>query len=891
MTSSISLPKGATALIVLEQFSHLDWDWLNSFPQNCTGEDPYDAGYFGGNRQPANVIYSQAHDLLAGSADYTYATCEMGFLQAFGNAYPQLLQEMVATGRLRIIGGGITSPDSLLSHGETFIRNFVVGLQWMQSVGLPWTQCVWLPDDFGHDSQLPATLAAMGAIAVGFARCPLAAAYQGNMTDDQPAPTAGTILYQPPSDNGGCDFFWQAADGSTVFAHWMPDAYSQGSSLYNPALPWITNANATIAGYLQQNQGCSPTPYVHVPVADDFYVPLGGGQPPIKVQNTMLNDIAAWNQSYPTTPAVLSTFDQYVAAVLDYVNSGAASLETRTFHGSSANIDATTFRSNPYWMGFYASRMNLKTGHHQATRLLLAAETLDAILATQGIALSNATADLLAAWAQLVPSTHHDYITGTAEDVVVDKEQQPLLDDSATSGQTLMTSQLAALAAALNPPSNALVVFNPVGAPCNGGLVEITSDQVGELSLPEGQSQTAAGGGVLVYVSAPSAGYQTFVNDYPATPAAPACTTNDGGKTWTLANGIISATVAQSANWALTGVIDLASKQTFVKSGNQFSFYSDLGNIYEFGFECKNSGTFTALNPQVTTGSATQTESGPLRVTLSASITVSGETYTLQYSLVAGEPLLRMTVIGQAPSGTSMLASFTFDDQIAGITHGTPNHWDYKTPATFGSQSFNSVFEPVHDFIQVYNGTNALMGAIYPQAVPAWAIAGNSLVAAIMRNTPASGCDGRGAQGGDNRQHTIQYALRVPTGLGAPGTGQPIAEARGYNTPLFGTIASPSSGTASLQLSLASVVAPSPAMITAAKRGTFNDQQLFIRVYQPANANTVLKIACAVPAGGAGIATALEQLPTQGPQPVVSADGNIISFTTKQALTTIQLNL
>src|SRR5207247_4614860 len=127
-----------------------------------------DPGYFGGNRQPADVIYSQAHDLLQLTGDYTYATCEMGFLQAFGASCPALLDDMVQSGRLRIVSGGSTSPDSLLSNGECFLRNYIVGLQWMQTVSLPWTGCVWLPDDFGHDSQLPATLVAMGVLAVGF---------------------------------------------------------------------------------------------------------------------------------------------------------------------------------------------------------------------------------------------------------------------------------------------------------------------------------------------------------------------------------------------------------------------------------------------------------------------------------------------------------------------------------------------------------------------------------------------------------------------------------------------------------------------------------------------------------------------------------------------------
>src|SRR5207247_1443626 len=123
-----------------------------------------------------------------------------------------------------------------------------------------------------------------------------------------------------------------------------------------------------------------------------------------------------------------------------------------------------------------------------------------------------------------------------------------------------------------------------------------------QLQLPPNQWQHSADGNVLVWVHAPSAGYETFTTNYPTPPAAPTITTNDGGATWTLANRFLSATIAQSANWSLTNVTDLLAKATVLSSGNTFSFYQDRGNIYEFGFECSGNYSFNPLTPSVTTG-------------------------------------------------------------------------------------------------------------------------------------------------------------------------------------------------------------------------------------------------------------------------------------------------
>src|SRR5438045_4022727 len=109
----------------------------------------------------------------ASGAHYYYSVAELGYLQRFVEAHPDRLDSLRAVGAdLRIVGGGITSPDSLLPPGEAFIRDYLVGKTWVDAtLGLAIRQA-WVPDDFGHDAQLPIVLEAMGFEGVGFGRVP-----------------------------------------------------------------------------------------------------------------------------------------------------------------------------------------------------------------------------------------------------------------------------------------------------------------------------------------------------------------------------------------------------------------------------------------------------------------------------------------------------------------------------------------------------------------------------------------------------------------------------------------------------------------------------------------------------------------------------------------------
>ena len=79
---------------------------------------------------------------------------------------------------------------------------------------------------------------------------------------------------------------------------------------------------------------------------------------------------------------------------------------------------------NPYWMGFYATRPNVKRTCNRLVRKLVLAEKL---AFHTNLSTSTPSKDLHSAWSLVAVSNHHDFITGTTPDRVYQDEQLPWL--------------------------------------------------------------------------------------------------------------------------------------------------------------------------------------------------------------------------------------------------------------------------------------------------------------------------------------------------------------------------------------------------------------------------------------------------------------------------------
>jgi len=337
-------------------------------------------------------------------------------------------------------------------------------------------------------------------------------------------------------------------------------------------------------------------------------------------------------------------------------------------------------------------------------------------------------------------------------------------------------------------------------------------------------------------------------------------------------------------------LVDKKNGQTVLSKGNTFVFRNDNGNIYRYGYE-EGCG-FNNYNPTITALTGSITEKGPLRTVATASFRVATSSWTKEYNLVytlyATEPFLRIDVTGSAADNTAVTVSFTFNSQISTYHHGTPYHWDTKAPFPYGLQNdFKVTMEATHNFLIPLSNGNTL-GAIYHNGSPAWGVEGNAVVGVILRNSP-SNCAGKGATGHDAATYTVSYAVRVPSSLGGPETGQPIKEAKAYNTPAVGvSIPKASFTTHPSTYSVASVISPSSAIITAAKPGEYNGNSAVFRVYVPSNSaqNVQVSVVNAFSSLKARMVTALEE-PITGE---ITYSGGVASYRASVALTTFQLS-
>jgi alpha-mannosidase len=835
----LGIPSSAKYVLILDQAAHMDWDWNYTFSDYFTRPEPID------DRYGVDVLLTEAVDLLVNQNSrsrskpphYYYSLCEIGYLQKFVETKIAAGIDIVPILRkigsyLRIVGGGITSPDCLLCSGEGFLRNYLVGRLWLADLlpkFLPLKHC-WIPDDFGQDPELPIAAQALGMTSISFSRLPGLA--PGNTPD---------LSFQTEMLTSGADFWWTASDqASRVYTHWMPGVppppgYFQGGALESsngdPDLvvaaiqAFLAYNNPDLTTFTPPFSG-APSNYIYLPLDDDFMLPIAD----------LLKYVNSWNTSEQAggVYAVEASYDDFASLVLS----------------SGTKLTSKEYNGTPYWTGYYMSRPGLKILHYGTTRLLLAAEVFGLLGFGPGSSRHPFWASVSQAWNDFVPSTHHDYVCGTAADDVVANEQIPLLQKAYGEASAAIETALDALGAAAGKPGEVLVI-NPAGA-AFAGLVELSSPvppgvrsiQIRGTLIP---TQYTFEGGLAFNARMPSTAYTIGILSSQAAPPllAATITPKASGSGYTLKNEFMTVVIDSDSNWGISAIED-ASEVPLLASGsigNDLVFYADDGNLFQFANEIDGDTTFAPIAPAFPegAGSAVILESGPVRVRLRTDIKVSvgGSTqlFTREYSLVDREPFLRMTTTGTAASGYSVMTAFPLASPVDSIVHGTPCHWTSVQPHRLWS---GPIFLATQNFL-LPTAKGRVLGAIYHPEVPPWSYDQKGvLLGCILRNTPGIQ---RGSNGTDDGTHSLRYAFRVPTALQPPATGQPLSEALNYVMPTVARII-PDRAAAHRRVPKSGLVASvsSPGFILAAKPGEVVPGTLILRLYHPSNSPQVLTV-------------------------------------------------
>lgn len=419
LRAKLGVPADAARVLVFGESSHWDTNWLQ------TSE-----GYYRSRLEPilAAVLRELQKDPLR-----VYCIESVFFLKLYWERHPEhhhTLRELISSRRLRLLSSSFTTPDTLLPHVETVLRDFHLGQRWLDAQGLaaaPTT--AYFPDNFGHSPHTPSLMQELGVTGVGLTRIDgmyfIASDYSRKSSFPRPGSSAALLQQQHRS----LDFVWRDDTGAEVLCHWNAFTYFQGDMLAHAGIiRWMGKvfgrswrSERHVAGrihrYLKELGPLARTPYLFCPIGMDF-------NDPIVDLRALLERYNRVRYPHTGTWVTLAGLDDYFL-LLDCQRS---------------RLPVLAVDPNPYWMGFYATRPEMKQRATRIARTLLLAETLACV----GPPTGQASAALREGWNHLVLSNHHDSITGTSPDAIWHAEQRPWLDaaQAAATGALALTAQL-----------------------------------------------------------------------------------------------------------------------------------------------------------------------------------------------------------------------------------------------------------------------------------------------------------------------------------------------------------------------------------------------------------------------------------------------------------------
>ncbi len=159
--------------------AHMDMNWLWTYSETM---------------QMCNDNLRQVVAFMDEFPDFTMLQSQAAVYNFVEMVDPPLFDQVkkyVKAGRLELAGGMWTEGDMNLSSGEAISRSFLLGQHYFQSRFGRMANIGWLPDNFGHISQMPQILKLAGCDYFYFHRC---------------KPCKGT-------------FWWTGTDNSTVLAY------------------------------------------------------------------------------------------------------------------------------------------------------------------------------------------------------------------------------------------------------------------------------------------------------------------------------------------------------------------------------------------------------------------------------------------------------------------------------------------------------------------------------------------------------------------------------------------------------------------------------------------------------------------------------------------------
>ncbi|MDF1538822.1 MAG: glycoside hydrolase family 38 C-terminal domain-containing protein [Candidatus Thorarchaeota archaeon] len=282
-----------------------------------------------------------------------------GFRRLFPN-YWDTLHQMVLEGRIEIVGGTYVMPDLLIPTGESLIRQFLVGNDYIRrELGVS-VRTGWAIDSAGHCAQMPQILRQVGIDSYFF--------------------------WRGKSQKSATEFVWRGPDGSRVNAIWLSKGYDSAA--------WLSENNQeAFSNLLHLIDETGPKSASH-----NIFLPVGGELVPPPPH--LADIVSKWNETFPETRASISTPHEFTEK-LKTVQS-----DLPIISGELSSGRFTAMRS-----GGLSSRIKLKILNRRLETLLYLCELYLSLNKnnTQNQSLGNI-------WKMLLFNQDHNIIRGVISD-------------------------------------------------------------------------------------------------------------------------------------------------------------------------------------------------------------------------------------------------------------------------------------------------------------------------------------------------------------------------------------------------------------------------------------------------------------------------------------------
>ena len=315
--------------------------------------------------------------------DYKFVLAEIDYLKPYFDTHPEdraYLRELIAGGRVEIVGGAYNEPNTNLTSAESTIRNIVYGTGHQRDVLGADPSVAWALDAFGHDPSYPGLMAAAGMTGSAWARGPY---HQWG-----PWRTVGdNRRMQFPSE-----FEWISPDGTGLLTSYMANHYGAGWGIHQA--PDLAAAAAEALAQFVLLAPVAATRNVLLPVGADHVIPARWA--------TAVHRHFAARYAWPRCVTGLPR--EFFAAVR------AEAAERGMW------LTPQTRDMNPVYPGKDVSYVDTKQAQRAAEVAVSDAERLATLAWLAGAEYPAESLDK--AWRQLVFGAHHDAITGTESDQV-----------------------------------------------------------------------------------------------------------------------------------------------------------------------------------------------------------------------------------------------------------------------------------------------------------------------------------------------------------------------------------------------------------------------------------------------------------------------------------------